>query len=116
MRRVLVFSAIVGACVIGGRFVIPVRASAPTASITVDYPSQGSLFPPDIIAPLFQWRDTAEKATIWRIEVHFAEDAPKVELWSEGEAFHIRELDTSLVGFVQPTLTAEQAAAHTWRQ
>lgn len=115
MRRVLVFSTIVVACIIGARSVIPVRASSPGANITVDYPSQGSLFPPDIIAPLFQWRDTAEKATIWRIEVRFAEDAPKVELWSEGEAFHIRELDTSLVGFVPPTLTAEQEAAHTWR-
>src|SRR5438876_10616934 len=108
MRRVLVFSAIVGACIIGGRLVIPVRASAPSASITVDYPSQDSLFPPDIIASLFQWRDTSEKVTIWRIEVHFAEDALKVGLWSEGEKFHIREFDTSLVGFVPPSLTPEQ--------
>ena len=115
MRRVLLFSAIVGVCIIGGHFVIPVRASAPSATITVDYPSQGSLFPPDIIAPLFQWRDTSEKATIWRIEVHFAEDAPKVELWSEGEKFHIRELDMNLVGFVPPALTPEQEASHTWR-
>ena len=76
MRRVLVFSTIVVACIIGARSAIPVRASSPGANITVDYPSQGSLFPPDIIAPLFQWRDTAEKATIWRIEVRFAEDAP----------------------------------------
>ena len=86
-----------GVCIIGGHFVIPVRASAPSATITVDYPSQGSLFPPEIIAPLFQWRDTSEKATIWRIEVHFAEDASKVELWSEGEKFHIRELDMNLM-------------------
>ena len=115
MRKVLVFCAILGACVIASRVVIPVRASGPDAIITVDYPSQGSLFPPDIIAPLFQWRDSSERATIWRIEIPFADGAPKVELWSEGEKFHVRELDTNLVGFVPPTLTPEQQAAHTWR-
>src|SRR5690349_23929843 len=100
MRKVLVFCAILGACVIASRVVIPVRASVPDAIITVDYPSQGSLFPPDIIAPLFQWRDSSERATIWRIEIPFADGSPKVELWSEGEKFHVRELDTNLVGFV----------------
>src|SRR5215831_4237006 len=27
------------------------------AKIAVDYPSNGSIFPPDIIAPVFRWRD-----------------------------------------------------------
>jgi hypothetical protein len=95
-----------------------VYASGPAASvsaITVDYPVEGSLFPPDIIAPTFQWRDPEASATSWRIEVTFADRARSIELWSQGEKMKLGELDTSLVGYVPPTLTPEQEAAHTWQ-
>src|SRR5438105_3899003 len=83
--------------------------------ITVDYPSQGSIFPPDLIPPLFQWRDTSGAATIWKIEVRFGQRAQRIELWSVGEKMDVGELDKTLVGYVPPTLTPEQAEAHTWR-
>jgi Flp pilus assembly protein TadD len=97
-------------------FFSPARAEqdAPTsAAIVVDYPSQGSLFPPDIIAPLFQWRDNSN-AAVWRIEVLFS-DHRRLQLWSDGERMQVGELDATLVGYIPPTLTPEQAAAHTWR-
>ena len=83
--------------------------------ITVDYPSEGSLFPPDIIAPTFQWRDPAPAAAVWRIDVTFADHSHSIQLWSQGEKMKLGELDTSLVGYVPPTLTPEQQAAHTWQ-
>ncbi len=87
----------------------------PLSPITVDYPAEGSIFPPDIIAPVFQWRDADPTAATWRIEITFADRAPGIRLWSEGEKLQIGELDTTLVGFVPPTLTPEQEAGHTWR-
>ena len=94
------------------------RASGPTLSlspITVDYPQDGSIFPPDIIPPTFQWRDADPAATTWRIEVTFADRSRGIQFWSQGEKFQIGELDTSIVGFVPPTLSPEQEAGHTWK-
>jgi tetratricopeptide (TPR) repeat protein len=38
-----------------------------------------------------------------------------LQLWSQGEKMKLGELDTSLVGYVPPTLTPEQEAAHIWK-
>jgi tetratricopeptide (TPR) repeat protein len=89
------------------------EATAP--AITVEYPREGSLFPVDIVPPLFQWIDTSPDATIWRVEVDFSERGPKIREWSSGEKLQLGSIDDSLVGYVPPTLTPEQAASHTWR-
>ncbi len=86
-----------------------------TTGITVDYPREGSLFPVDMIPPLFQWRDAGADAHLWRVEVQFAEHGPKIREWSDGAKMQIGPVDDSLTGFVPPTLNPEQAAAHTWR-
>ena len=88
---------------------------AQSAGITVEYPREGSLFPRDMVAPLFQWLDGNKDATVWRVEVIFAEHGPKIRQWSEGEKMRIGPLDDSLEGYVPPTLTPEQADSHTWR-
>ena len=90
-------------------------SSSPVGQIVVDYPREDSLFPPDIIAPLFQWRDAADGATAWKIEVTFADRSHDIQIWSQGEKMQLAEMDTSLTGYVPPTLTPEQQAAHTWR-
>src|ERR1035441_3119444 len=38
------------------------------SQIAIDYPAEGSVFPPDIAAPTFLWRDADPSATSWRIE------------------------------------------------
>ena len=48
-------------------------APADTASITIDYPQDGSIFPPDIIPPTFIWRDVDASATAWLVAVTFAD-------------------------------------------
>jgi hypothetical protein len=85
------------------------------SAIIVDYPSEGSLFPSDVIAPTFQWRDAEVAATAWRIDVTFADRAHSLQLWSQGEKMKLGELDTTLVGYVPPTLTPEQEADHIWK-
>ncbi len=86
-----------------------------TSAITIDYPSPDSVFPPEIIAPLFQWRDTSSSATVWKIRLNLDERSKPIELWSSGERMQLGEIDTTLVGYVPPTLTPEQKEAHTWR-
>jgi len=83
--------------------------------ILIDYPAPGSLFPPEITAPTFLWRETSEAATAWRIEIEFGDGTPPLHFASRGEKMQIGEIDTSYEGYVPPTLTPEQAAAHTWK-
>jgi len=114
MNRLFVFLAVVSIAVLSS-LPAATRPSADPGAVIIDYPSQGSIFPPDIIPPLFQWRDHSSGATVWRVEIRFAGRAPHVSVWSAGEKMQIGETDETLVGYIPPTLTPEQAEAHTWR-
>jgi hypothetical protein len=57
------------------------------AAIAIDYPMDGSVFPPDIGAPTFLWRDPDPGAALWRIDVSFGEGGPRMELISSGEKY-----------------------------
>ena len=87
------------------------------ATVTVDYPQDGSIFPPDIAAPTFLWRDTAEDAALWRIEIGFGDGADPIRVDSRGEGLRIGEIDPRTVAETNelPKLTPLQAAAHTWK-
>jgi Flp pilus assembly protein TadD len=82
--------------------------------ISVEYPSNGSIFPPDISPPTFLWRD-ARQATSWVIEVTFEERARPIRVRSAGEKMTPGELDASCVGADPPTLSPELAEAHAWK-
>ncbi len=87
------------------------------APITVDYPLNGSIFPPDMAAPTFQWRDPAQAAKRWEITVAFADGSPALHVSSKGEGLAIGEIDQRCISANNrpPELTPEQAAAHTWK-
>ena len=95
--------------------VTPGARSQSPAPLTIDYPADGSIFPPDFAPPTFLWRDTEPGARSWRIEVTFADGATPVQLYSGGERLQVGEIDPRCVGAVPPTLTPAQAAAHTWK-
>lgn len=86
------------------------------AAVTVDYPSNNSLFPPDIIAPVFRWRDASDGAKVWRIDIRFGGHGPHLKAESDGPRPQIGEIDERVVTSTNepPTLTAEEAAGHTW--
>ncbi len=90
-------------------------APAPAPGVLIDFPEEGSIFPPDITSPKILWHETNEAATVWRIEVVFEEHAPRVRVVSHGEKLQVGEVDNALVGYVPPTLTPEQQAQHTWK-
>jgi tetratricopeptide (TPR) repeat protein len=90
--------------------------SAHLPPITIDYPLDGSIFPPEIIPPTFIWRDAAENSTRWRIDIAFGDGSAAIHAQSAGERLALGEIDPRCVSSTNelPKLTPEQAAAHTW--
>ena len=91
-------------------------AAAGSAAITIDYPQDGSIFPPDILPPTFIWRDVEASAKTWRIDITFADASNPIHVTSHGEPIQIGKIDPRCVSENNkpPALTPEQAAAHTW--
>jgi tetratricopeptide (TPR) repeat protein/Tol biopolymer transport system component len=101
---------------IGLAFGAVLAAGAPVAPITIDYPLAGSVFPPDIAPPTFIWRDTAQGARVWMVEVSFAGGAAPIRVKARGERMRIGEMDPRCVAPTNelPKLTPEQEAARIW--
>ena len=85
-------------------------------AITIDYPAEGSIFPPEFPAPTWLWRDPADQAVTWTISVAFADGSSPAAAISAGERMSAGEIDQRCVASSNelPELTPEQAAAHTW--
>ncbi len=94
-----------------------VGAGNEPARIVVDYPLNGTLFPPDIAAPTVIWRDPAASARRWQIDVTFANGAPPIHISSKGEGLKIGEIDERCISNTNklPELTKEEAEAHAWK-
>jgi tetratricopeptide (TPR) repeat protein len=90
--------------------------AAGAAAITIDYPEDGSIFPPEITPPVFLWRDNAKGVTFWRIEVSFGDGAAAIHATSKGEHLRIGGIDPDCIADTNapPKLTPNLAAAHTW--
>jgi tetratricopeptide (TPR) repeat protein len=120
VTRILAAASLALALSVAGLLIVNRRAAlaaeAP-AAITVDYPLNSSIFPPDMAAPTFQWRDPAQAAKRWDITVAFADGSPALHVSSKGEGMVIGEIDQRCISANNkpPELTPEQAAAHTWK-
>jgi tetratricopeptide (TPR) repeat protein len=95
----------------------PASGDSPLASIKIDYPADGSIFPPDMTAPLFSWHDASQSSTVWRIDVTFADGSADIHAESSGPPPQIGEIDPRCVSVTNelPKLTADEKTAHTWR-
>jgi len=84
--------------------------------ITIDYPAQGSVFPPEFPAPTWLWRDASDTATSWEIYIAFSDGFPAIRAEAAGEGMRIGKSDPRCLSATNqpPTLTPEQAAAHAW--
>jgi tetratricopeptide (TPR) repeat protein len=116
-RAVLIFTLTV--CFLGvvaAVIAVSGSASSQPAAIKIDYPLQGSLFPPEITPPTFLWHDSAAEASLWQIDVSFNDGAPTLHLQSKGEAPKIGDIDERCVSSTNelPKLSAEQEGAHSW--
>ncbi len=86
------------------------------AKIVVDYPEEGSVFPPGITAPTFLWRDGAASNS-WRITVSFGDGTEPVRVTSNGQRMQVGPIDPRCVAPTNepPQLTAKEAEAWTWK-
>jgi tetratricopeptide (TPR) repeat protein len=94
----------------------PSHDAAGPASIAIDYPENGSIFPPEITPPTFLWRDSANAVAWWHIQVSFRDGSAGVHATSKGEPPRIGKIDPDCVADTNepPKLTPREAAAHTW--
>ncbi len=88
-------------------------ASSEPARITVDYPVNGSVFPPEITPPTFLWRDPAESANRWIIEISFADPSAAMRFETPGEFLQPGKIDP--VAGPGIDLTSEQASTRIWK-
>ena len=111
--RTLAWSALLIA-VIGLAFFIAERFPR---KITVDYPLEGSVFPPEFPPPTFLFRDAGGKAALWKIDVSFEDGGPGLHATTQGAPFAFGPIDPRCVSDTNelPQPTPEQAAAHTWK-
>jgi tetratricopeptide (TPR) repeat protein len=95
----------------------PAGASRETVGIMIDYPAEGSEFPPEFPPPEFLWRDPAKGASFWTIEAVFPDGTPGSREIAQGERMRLGPVDSRCVASTNapPALTAEQADARTWR-
>jgi len=89
-------------------------AERPLLPISIDYPKDGSIFPPGITAPTFLWRDAA--GTSWSIEITFAGKAAPIRVLSSGERMKLGAIDPDCASATNelPKLTLRQAATWAW--
>jgi len=94
----------------------PVQAADPPAKLTVDYPTDDSIFPPEITPPTFLWHEENDAATRWVVEVRFADHSAPLRIDAAGEHQQMGEIDPEAgTGDHMIPLTPEQAAMRTWK-
>ncbi len=110
--RTLVLCALLVLAVAGSALFIAQRIPG---RIAVDYPLEGSVFPPEFPPPTFLFRDASKKAVVWKIDVRFA-DGGALDATSQGVPFAFGPIDPRCLSNTNepPRPTPEQAAAHTW--
>jgi len=95
------------------------RKQAPSGepgTIAIDYPADGSFFPPEFPALLGSGGMRATRPNSWEINITFSDGSPANPGESLGEGMRIGESDPRCVSATNrpPALTPAQAAAHTW--
>ena len=73
--------------------------------VSIDYPEDGSIFPPGISPPTFLWRDAAGSS--WTIDIALSGKAAPIHIVARAERFHFGPLDPEclLNSDQQPKLT-----------
>ena len=94
IRLLWIGAAAACAAILAGWVVFPPPAGAGIASpIIVYYPLEGSVFPPEITAPTFLWRDADPRAKRWTIDIEFRDGGPGIHAQLAGELPSFGEID-----------------------
>jgi hypothetical protein len=58
-----------------------------TSGIAVDYPAEGTVFPPDIIAPTLRWHDAVKGVDSWNISVKRRDGGGEIKFTSKSSSW-----------------------------
>ena len=116
MKRIGIVLLVVGVVVATMSAIVVLAGESRPASLTIDYPQDGSIFPPEFTPPTFIWHDAADQATVWQIDIMFADGSSPIRVESRGEPWSTGEIDRRCVSSTNelPKLSPEQSGAHTW--
>ena len=86
------------------------------ASLTIDYPLDASIFPPEIVPPTFLWHEADDQADTWLIEVAWAGSSGSILVVSPGHPPQAGPIDPSCIAPSNElyTPTEYQASAKSW--
>jgi hypothetical protein len=59
------------------------RQVVPQTGLSFEYPHEGTLFPPDIVAPTFRWQDIRPTADMWQITIKLPDSQDALAFTSE---------------------------------
>ena len=86
------------------------------ASLTIDYPLDGTVFPPEIVPPTFLWHEPDEQADTWLIDVAFADESEHIYVLSAGNSPSAGPIDPAAIATSNEIYrpTPYQASAKSW--
>jgi Flp pilus assembly protein TadD len=90
----------------------PVEPPKPAATITIDYPRNASVFPPEITPPTFLWHEANTSVQRWVVAISFGSESATLHIETNGDLLQPGQIDPN-AGAGLP-LTQEQATTHTW--
>jgi len=76
--------------------------------ISIDYPQDGSIFPPGITPPTFLWRDAA--ADSWQIEIAFADNSAPFHVSPKAERMRLGAIDPECISNTNEIPQADSTA------
>ncbi|MBN2294432.1 MAG: tetratricopeptide repeat protein [Pirellulales bacterium] len=85
-------------------------------SLDVIYPLDGSIFPPDFVAPTFLWRDKDSKANYWAIDISGKNGSEPLRFHSEGDPPPQGEIDKRCIAKTNEIYVpyAVDGPVHSW--
>ncbi len=89
----------------------------PAGRILIEYPEEGTVFPPDFAPPMFLWRELPETSDSWQVRIEFEGDAFPLTVAVAGEPLQPGPIDPAAVGPTNrlPELAPEDRFIRTWR-
>jgi len=57
--------------------------ATPPRAVAIEYPQDGTLFPPEIVAPTFRWRDEDYHSDLWLVTLEFADGGRRIDCFAQ---------------------------------
>jgi tetratricopeptide (TPR) repeat protein len=94
----------------------PATPAPQTSRVIVDYPLDGSVFPPEFVPPTILWHESGSGISSWKVTVTFADGGAPVEVVTDGPPPAEGEIDLKALGPTNEVYvpTEYQASARTF--